>query len=573
MHDWRAYHLLMAQGPVLIFDKSTIQTLTVDESVLLDNFYMSNIVPVFFAECLADLERDMQRMKSKGSPESLVGALATRTPDSQACGNVFHMRILEGELMGKFDLSQVRYRPLRNRGQPVMTGDSKGILFRASEEEEAVRRWADRDFLDLERQIAKQWRRMIDRIDLNAMSANVLSNIGPWRKPTSLEDAKFLTDQIIDCMDQEWLLRFGLRILGIPEAIDRVVNRWLRDRRKPLRSYLPYFVHMLSINVFFALVLPTALLSKVKPSHTIDLAYLYYLPFCTVFTSRDNFHVQVAPLFMDPFQTFVHGDELKSDLGRLHEMYQQFPEEELDKALIGFADRPPEDTSFLTTRLWDKYLPKWREPHPPLTDLPKEILDAIDQMGERVMGAIPTQAHGEHDVDKLDFLTVSKKVSPKKGSYLRFAKETILKIHEGEGRKAHEDESRQVSIHEPGTAFAALSEQLARLSEDPKSSNLEVYLLSNKLDQDGKEVLNDGMWAAEIRPVGIYRFDENTRAFLKQEYDRSPVLSILVLWTRFGAGKLGILKMKPVRENDTPVDDYKEWEGKAIAAYLHRHNL
>ncbi len=59
-----------------------------------------------------------------------------------------------------------------------MTGDSKGLLFHASEEEEAVRRWAVRDFLDLERQIAKQWRRMINSIDLNAMSANMLENIG-----------------------------------------------------------------------------------------------------------------------------------------------------------------------------------------------------------------------------------------------------------------------------------------------------------------------------------------------------------------------------------------------------------
>src|SRR5215831_2845057 len=98
----------MAQGPILIFDKSTIQTLTVDESVLLDNFYVSNIIPVFFAECLADLERDMGRMK--GTAESLVGALATRTSDSQACDNVFRMPVLEGELMGKFDLSQVGRR-------------------------------------------------------------------------------------------------------------------------------------------------------------------------------------------------------------------------------------------------------------------------------------------------------------------------------------------------------------------------------------------------------------------------------------------------------------------------------
>jgi hypothetical protein len=563
----------MAQGPVLIFDKSTIQTLTVDESVLLDNFYMSNITPVFFAECLADLERDMGKMK--GTQESLVGALATRTPDSQACGNVFHMRILEGELAGQLDLSQVRFRAMRDRGQPVMTGDSKGILFHASDEEEAVRRWAERDFLGVERQLAKQWRRVIDRIDLSAMSANVLRFIGPWRKPTSLEDAKCLTDTIIDCMDQEWLLRFGLLIIGLPETTDFVVKRWITDRRKPLRSYLPYFVHILSINIFFALVLSTELLRNVKPSHQVDLAYLYYLPFCKIFTSRDNFHVQVAPLFMDPFQTFVHGDDLKQDLGRLHEMYQRLPQEELDKGLIGFADRPPEDTSFLTTRLWDKYLPKWREPHTPYTDLPKDILDAIDQMGKKVMDAAPTEAHGEYDVDKLDFVTISKKVSPKKGSYLRFSKETILKIHDDEQRKAREDEIKEgASVHEPGTAFTTLSEKLAQLSKDPKCSNVVVFLLMNKLDKDGKKVVRDGMGVAEIHPIEIHLFDDETQAFIKQAYDKSPVLSILVLWTRYGAGKLGILRLKPVPEDGPSVaDEYEEWEGKAISAYLHRHNL
>jgi hypothetical protein len=564
----------VAQGPVIIFDKSTIQTLTVDESVLLDNFYMSNIVPVFFAECLADLERDMRLAKSKGSPESLVGALATRTPDSQACGNVFHMRLLEGELMGKFDLSQVHFRPLRIRGEPVMTGDSKGVLFREGEEEEAVRRWAERDFLDLERQIAKQWRRMIERIDLSAMSENVLSSIGPWRKPTSLEDAKLLTDTIIDCIDQEWLLQLGLRTLNLAEATDWVVNRWVTNRRKPLRTYLPYFVHVLSINIFFALVLPTNLLSKVKPSHAIDLAYLYYLPFCTVFTSRDNFHVQVAPLFMDTFQTFVHGDELKNDLGRLHETYQRLPQDELDKGLIGFADCPPQDNSFLTTRLWDKYLPRWREPRQSFTDLPNDILQAIDQMGKKVMDASPTEAHDEHDVDKLDFVTVSRKISPKKGSYLRFSKEAILRIHENEQNKARENDSESKQVCQPGTAFASLADKLSEVNRDPKCSNLEVYFLSYKLHQDGNKAVEDGMSAAEICSFAIRVFNQESQAALRQAFDRSPVISMLALWTRYGAGKLGILRLKPVPEDSAGVaDKYGDWEGRVIADYLHRHNL
>lgn len=564
----------MAQGPIIIFDKSTIQALAIDESVLLDNFYMSNVIPVFFAECLADLERDMQRAGSKGSPESLVGALATRTPDSQACGNVFHMRILEGELMGKFDLSQVHFRPLRARGEPVMTGDSKGVLFRESEEEEAVRRWAAREFLDLERQVAKQWRRMIEGIDLNSMSKNVLSSIGPWRRPVSLEDAKLLADRIIDCIDQEWLLRLGLRIFGLDQAAGSVVNRWVTDRRKPLRIYLPYFVHMLSINIFFALVLPTNLLSKVKPSHAIDLAYLYYLPFCAVFTSRDNFHVKVAPLFMDPFQTFVHGNELQEDLARLHETYQRLPQEELDKGLIGFADCPPQDTSFLTTRLWDKYLPKWREPHPPFGDLPKDMLHAIDQMAKKTMDASPTEAHHEHDVDKFDFVTVTKRVSPRKGSYLRFSKETILKIHEEEQSKTREGDRESVQVHEPGTAFASLSDKLIEISRDPRCSNLEVYLLSGKLDENGCKVIENGKWPAELGSFAIRVFNQETQAALKREFDRSPVLSVLALWTRYGAGKLGILRLKPLsRDPAQMADDYEDWEGKAISTYLHRHNL
>lgn len=47
----------MAQGPSLLFDKSTLESLTVNEAVLLDNFHRSTITPMFFVESLADLER------------------------------------------------------------------------------------------------------------------------------------------------------------------------------------------------------------------------------------------------------------------------------------------------------------------------------------------------------------------------------------------------------------------------------------------------------------------------------------------------------------------------------------
>jgi hypothetical protein len=46
----------MAQGPSLIFDKSSLESLNLDEAVLMDNFYMSTMTPLFFVECLADCQ-------------------------------------------------------------------------------------------------------------------------------------------------------------------------------------------------------------------------------------------------------------------------------------------------------------------------------------------------------------------------------------------------------------------------------------------------------------------------------------------------------------------------------------
>jgi len=94
------------------------------------------------------------------------------------------------------------------------------------------------------------------------------------------------------------------------------------------------------------------------------------------------------------------------------------------------------------------------------------------------------------------------------------------------------------------------------------------------LDDQAEKILNGGMYVAEMRSIGIRGLDELTCQFLKQEYGRLPLLSILILWT-YGAGKLGIMTFLPVSKNEPLPEhvDYAEWESKAIAAYLDRHNL
>src|SRR5580658_3706071 len=106
----------MAQGPSLIFDKSSLESLSLDEAVLMDNFYMSTITPLFFVECLADLEK---KISSNSTPEHLVGSLADRTPELQSYPNVHHMTVLKSELSRQFDLTSVYGRVAIAGGQPV----------------------------------------------------------------------------------------------------------------------------------------------------------------------------------------------------------------------------------------------------------------------------------------------------------------------------------------------------------------------------------------------------------------------------------------------------------------------
>ena len=58
-----------------------------------------------------------------------------------------------------------------------------------------------------------------------------MAELGHWKTPKTLEEAKQITDTIIDNVDPEWLIGFGLELLGVPEATAWVQNDWVQKRR------------------------------------------------------------------------------------------------------------------------------------------------------------------------------------------------------------------------------------------------------------------------------------------------------------------------------------------------------
>ncbi len=417
----------MAMGPILIFDKSTLQSLNPDEAVWLDNFFMTNITPPFYMETLADLEKEVRRGKT---PEQVVGEIAYKTPDMHSYPNMHHLSLIWGELTGKGSV-EMRGFPVLGGGRPVMLEGRKGVVYKQSPEAEAFGRWQERKFLEVERTHAKKWRRELQAADLRANSENFREIWKQAGRPRTLADIKDLADRLIDGPDQYAVLRMGLAFTTIDtDWIQDVVARWDNLRRPPIREFAPYFTHVLTVNLFFNLGVVAELIGSERKSNTVDISYLYYLPFCMVFTSKDNLHLRTAPYFLRSHQSFVNGRDLKADLGRIDEYFAAFPEDQKERGLFAFAKYPPNDDSYLVTRLWEKHLkpptrnraPKEPSPKaktlnvPPPDSDPKEILKVLDDFEAR---AIPAGRDAPTATQEPAVVTFQRSVARSKGKWKR----------------------------------------------------------------------------------------------------------------------------------------------------------
>ena len=412
-------------GPVLIFDKSFLQSLSVDEAVWLDNFFLSNITPLFFVETLADLEKEVGRGKT---PEEVVGLLALKTPDMAVKPNMLHFELLEAELSGVGEVDMRYGRPIVSGGKMVQLDGKTGVYFEPSPEEEAFQRWQDGKFLDLERQGAKKWRAMLSNINLETIFRD-FQKFFPCGKPKTLADVKKFVDFHLDVPDQESVLRFGLSLINIPNDFhEEIVSVWRTRGKQSIRIAFPYFTHVFTVDLFFAIAVAADLVGRGRPSHKIDVAYLYYLPFCMAFTSSDKLHIQLAPFFLKPEQSFILGAELKADLARLNAHYSALPESEKAKGLMGMAFYPPRNDSFLVARLWDKHMSKeWRQraeetkPSPDKEGGAKMMAEIKRWEDEASPAATGTATKS----DDAHHLVVQRTVKVKKGSWTRFPPEVV----------------------------------------------------------------------------------------------------------------------------------------------------
>lgn len=317
--------------------------------------------------------------------------------------------------------------------RPVQSKDGhKGVVYDVTPEAQAFTRWQHSDFKEVERRFARGWRNMLTTLDLPG-TAKRMQALGIDSKSCKTVDQAHQIATALVQSNARPFEQMGLlfAFVDIPPQLHRqILERWSIDRYRPLAQYAPYAAHVLSVELFFQICIAANLISTERASNRIDIGYLFYLPFCMLFTSSDKLHRKCAAPFLRSNQSFVWGQDLKAELGRLNRHFSELPESERERGIMKFARSPVGDDGSLIIQLWDKHAPGWRRSDEQETQVDPEAERKLVESLRHFTQAPTVKAEPEdpHFADP-DRLSIERFVRKKKGNWWVLPKD--LKAEDG----------------------------------------------------------------------------------------------------------------------------------------------
>ncbi|MHA1886656.1 MAG: YecA family protein [Promethearchaeota archaeon] len=245
---------------------------------------------------------------------------------------------------------------LMNRKPVIMCNKSaisndgkKGIVVEESDEEIALHRWREGNFTDEEKEISSRWREKTTKPNkLKDMQDHFKNSIPSMDIKFNLETLKEKLDETILIKQlQTYYLKSLISLLHLDsQTTHKIFLRWEQNNFQTLKDFSPYAFFCLNIQVFFLQALGLELVGS-KSTNDIDLMYLFYLPFCNVFSSGDNFHKKIVPSFLSKDQSFISAEDLRSDLQKLS------IEEKRNKSR---RKHTPQNPDSFTYKYWKQYI-------------------------------------------------------------------------------------------------------------------------------------------------------------------------------------------------------------------------
>ncbi|MFQ5872225.1 MAG: hypothetical protein ACE5JL_00285, partial [Dehalococcoidia bacterium] len=380
---------------------------------------LTNICPLFYVETLADLSKSVRAGRT---PEQEVGIIADRFPEMSGYPNAHHADLCISNLLGN-PVPMTGQIPGAG-GRQVKTDRGIGSVFEPSAEAKAFSRWQQHDFLEIEREFAREWRSALAALDLEAVTTRLQALGIDVSSCSTFLEAKKVAKRIAMSRDEPHVtMQLALLYLDVsPNIQTTVMERWKSANSAPLVEYAPYAAYGLMVELFIHICLAANLISGKRPSSRLDLSYLYYLPFCMMFVSSDNLHRSCAPLFMRCDQEFVWGPQLKSNLAEINDFFLTLPDSTKQQGILSFASEPPAIGDCMVVQLWDRLIPLWRRKPAATGDSTPARLVSVEEI--KAMAEAPAMLPQEMENGSLESraVVIKRRIKRQKGSWYQVAK-------------------------------------------------------------------------------------------------------------------------------------------------------
>lgn len=246
-------------GPITLFDKSFLQSISLDEAVWFDRFFSPVVCPIFYVETLGDLGKAASK---RGSAENTVAKdIAKKFPEMGGSLCAFHVTIATNDLLGN-------HVPLDGRiprpgGRPVQ----KGVVYDPEPEELAFSRWQAGNFLDVEKIAAAVWRQSLAELDLTKVASELRSVGVDGKTCKSLDQARDMAKAVISNTSHIMaVLSLAITFLHVPQQLHHsIIQAWDREGRHPLSVFAPMLRMSSLLNYSFNLRWQRILFQAIDP--------------------------------------------------------------------------------------------------------------------------------------------------------------------------------------------------------------------------------------------------------------------------------------------------------------------
>lgn len=322
----------MVVGPSLLLDKSTLQSLNPSKMEALSRHFTVVIPPILLWEIMGDLYSTKRKGKHDDSLNTdLVKEIANKIVTHSAVLNTSYRSMCIENMLGNRVTAPSGYIP--NVPATIIKDTPDGgtaALIDQGVEMAMIFNWQAGVFSDEEKTFAAEYRRERRNFDLSQYK-NQMKELELPVKPTTLNTLyEIVSNRFCNFPNQFALLEWYCLKLQLTEEAKSAIFKRYHSYPTTFQRFAPYAFYCFLVDMFFLSGLANDLIrtsSKAK-SH-IDIEYVYYFPFVRIFSSNDNFHVQLWSIFgVNENQDFIPGLELSNELEALKTGWESASEDE-----------------------------------------------------------------------------------------------------------------------------------------------------------------------------------------------------------------------------------------------------